>query len=132
MPTKQKKSATKKSVPTKKPVQVKKAKTTKPAVTAKVAVKKEPQVKQTVVTKAPAVPVKQKKVYEISAFFHALIVLIVVLLYAEIALLGVIYFNYDVRIESKALVELRRESVKKPRLQRRVIIQQVKQPKEVQ
>ena len=104
MPTKQKKSTAKKSASVKKAA---------PAVKPIVA---EPAKKEEI----------NKNVCEISTFFHALIVLIVVLLYAEIALLGVLYFNYDIRIESKEFVIARQQNIYKPKLQQTV------QPEEVQ
>ena len=60
-------------------------------------------------------PVKVKKVYEMSAFFHAVVVLMVVILYAELAAMAVIYTNYEVTIESKSLVEMREAKLKAQR-----------------
>ena len=50
-----------------------------------------------------------------SAFFHAVVVLMVVILYAELAALAVIYTNYEVTIESKTLVEMREAQLKAQR-----------------
>ena len=71
----------------------------------------------------------RKKVYEISSFFHTRIVLIVVILYVEIVLFSIVYFNYDVRIESKPLIEI---SYSKDKIVRRnprrfVVIEQVEE-----
>ena len=107
MPTKQKKSSVKKSTPVKKTLPGK----------AKVAPKKE-VIAQPVKTTLQPKEVRPKKVYEISAFFHTLIVIIVVLLYAEIALLSVLYFNYDIRIESKSLIAMHQQNIVKPALNR--------------
>lgn len=65
--------------------------------------------------KAEKQPVKVKKVYEMSAFFHAVVVLMVVILYAELAAMAVIYTNYEVTIESKSLVEMREAQLKAQR-----------------
>ena len=99
MPTKQKKSSVKKSVPVKKKTLAPKKTVATPVIREAV----QPEVKK---------ETKITKVYEISAFFHALIVIIVVVLYAEIAFLSVIYFNYDVRIESKPLITMQQPVVR--------------------
>ncbi len=70
---------------------------------------------KTVSPKVEKQPVKVKKVYEMSAFFHAVVVLMVVILYAELAALAVIYTNYEVTIESKTLVEMREAQLKAQR-----------------
>ena len=121
MPAKQKKSSTKKS-----PAVKKKSLPAKKTVAKKVAPKKtvaepivkaavQPQVKE---VKPEVKPAPSKRVYEISASFHALIVLMVVILYAEIVLLSVLYFKYDVRIESKSLVAMHQQNIVKPTLKR--------------
>ncbi|MBO5997894.1 MAG: hypothetical protein J6P93_05155 [Alphaproteobacteria bacterium] len=90
MPAKQKKSVKKKTTVKKQPV-AKKVEAPK-AVEAKVA--------EPVMVEKPAEK-KAKKVYEISPFFHAVIVIIVFLLYVEIILSAILLWNYDFRIEKK-------------------------------
>lgn len=112
MPTKQKKSSAKKPAPVKKKsLATKKVVSQKPVAVPAVKTTVQPEVKK---------EVRPKKVYEISAFFHALIVIIVIILYAEIALLSVLYFNYDVRIESKSLIAMHQQNVVKPTLKRTI------------
>jgi len=89
---KTKKITTKKNTAKKKTVA---KKSVKPVVAAEA--KKVAPVQAKKIEKEP----KAKKMYEITPFFHGLIVFIVVLLYAELALFGVVYWNYDINLECK-------------------------------
>lgn len=99
-----------------KPVKATEHKKVEASVDAAVAAKKtSSEAAKTVSPKVEKQPVKVKKVYEMSAFFHAVVVLMVVILYAELAALAVIYTNYEVTIESKTLVEMREARLKAQR-----------------
>lgn len=104
--TTKKKTTAKKAMPVKKKPGSKVTATVKTqAVSANKAVDVKTSAPEQKETKAP-VTVK-KKVYEISPFFHAMVVLMVAILYVEMAFFAYIYTNYEVTIESKQMVYAR-------------------------